>query len=91
MWVVAVMDGRQPQHKIGGTKMKTTTSGHTDKGTSMKAILIILLIVLILLIPFLFVWGLNTLFGLGIAYTLKTWLATLIVVGTISSVRVLKS
>lgn len=85
------MDGRQPQHKIGGTKMKTTTSGHTDKGTSMKAMLIILLIVLIVNIPFLFVWGLNTLFGLGISYTPQTWLATLIVVGTVSGVRISKS
>jgi len=29
--------------------------------------------------PFVFIWALNTLFGLTIAYTLKTWLAALII------------
>ena len=42
-------------------------------------------IVVLLLVfgPFLAIWSMNTLFGLGIAYTLKTWLAALILVGIV--------
>jgi hypothetical protein len=37
----------------------------------------VFVIVLILVFyPLLIIWSLNTLFGLGIAYTLKTWLAS---------------
>lgn len=37
--------------------------------------LIILFVMLSLLGPFLAIWSLNTLFALGIPYSLKTWLA----------------
>jgi len=36
--------------------------------------------------PFAFIWALNTLFGLTIAYSFKTWLAALII-GTIISAK----
>jgi hypothetical protein len=40
-------------------------------------ILGIIAVVLVMIVfgPFLTIWSLNTLFGLGIAYTFKTWLA----------------
>jgi hypothetical protein len=31
--------------------------------------------------PLLLIWSLNTLFGLTIAYTLKTWFATMLLAG----------
>lgn len=37
--------------------------------------LVILLIFLIIVSPFLSIWSLNTLFNLGIDYTIWTWLA----------------
>ena len=38
----------------------------------------LLTIALIILIPFGFIWSVNTLFNLSIAYTLKAWCASLI-------------
>ena len=35
-------------------------------------------IVLMILLPYAFIWSLNTLFKLGIAYTDRTWLAAVI-------------
>ena len=37
--------------------------------------LVLLIAVLVLIGPFVTIWALNTLFGLGIAYTFWTWLA----------------
>lgn len=37
--------------------------------------IVVLLVVLFLLSPLATIWAVNTLFGLGIAYTFKTWLA----------------
>ncbi len=34
-----------------------------------------LLIAIAIIFPFLFIWAINTLFGLTIAYTLETWSA----------------
>ena len=34
--------------------------------------------------PLLGIWAINTLFGLGIAYTLKTWFASLVLFGAIA-------
>ncbi len=39
-------------------------------------LLVLALIALLLAGPLLTIWSLNTLFGLGIPYTLMTWLAT---------------
>lgn len=38
--------------------------------------LLVFLIAVIIFAPFATLWSLNTLFNLGIAYTFKTWLAT---------------
>ena len=46
--------------------------------------LIALIIALIIFTPTLVIWSLNTLFGLVIPYTLKTWFAMLIVCGVLS-------
>lgn len=39
---------------------------------------VLLILALIIFGPFLSIWSLNTLFGLGIAYTFKTWIAIII-------------
>jgi len=46
----------------------------------MKKNILILAAVALLLVagPFIVIWALNTLFGLGIAYTIKTWAAALL-------------
>ena len=48
-------------------------------------VLIVLAVALVALAPLALVWALNALFGLAIAYTLKTWLAALILGGAISA------
>lgn len=51
-----------------------------------EALLIILLaLLLIILGPFLMIWSINTLFGLMIPFTLKTWFAALILGGSVSA------
>lgn len=47
-------------------------------------IVILLIILLVVLMPLAVIWALNTLFALSIAYTFWTWLAVLILAGTIS-------
>ena len=37
--------------------------------------------------PLLMIWSLNTLFALGIAYTWQTWVAALLIFGTLSAGR----
>ena len=39
--------------------------------------LILFLILVIIFAPLISIWSLNTLFGLGIAYTIWTWAATI--------------
>jgi hypothetical protein len=39
------------------------------------ALLVLFFVLLIIVGPFITIWALNTLFGLGIAYTFWTWLA----------------
>jgi hypothetical protein len=50
---------------------------------------ILLAIILITVGPLITIWSLNTLFGLGIAYTFWTWLATawlsIVTFGSVSS------
>ena len=43
----------------------------------------VLIVAILIFGPLLFIWSLNTLFGLGIAYTFKTWLASLLVSGVV--------
>lgn len=49
--------------------------------TSTRISLIVLIVALLLLAPFATIWSLNTLFGLGIAYSFWTWLAVVWLVG----------
>ena len=54
-------------------------------------VIIVIVIACIVFVPLAGIWALNTLFGMTIAYTLKTWLAALllsgIVGGTYNSTR----
>ena len=45
--------------------------------------LILFLVAIIVLAPLVTIWALNTVFGLGIAYTFWTWLGTLWLQGII--------
>ena len=47
--------------------------------------LIIVFAVAAIIGPFLFIWSVNTLFGLTIGYTLKNWFAGLILLGSVRS------
>jgi len=40
--------------------------------------LVILIVLVVVFAPLLIIWSLNTLFGLTITYTIKTWLAALV-------------
>ena len=44
----------------------------------MKVFIVIMVALLVIMVPLLSIWALNTLFGLAIAYTFKTWLAALL-------------
>lgn len=56
--------------------------------TGLGIIAIVALVVaLVILGPLAIIWALNTLFGLGIAYTFWTWLAVLVLSATINSGR----
>ena len=46
--------------------------------------LVVIIILLIICFPLLGVWSLNVLFGLGIAYTFKTWLASFILISLLT-------
>lgn len=47
--------------------------------------IVVLVIALFVAGPLLAIWSLNTLFGLSIAYTLKTWFAVLVLSGIVGS------
>lgn len=53
-----------------------------EKGTFIIVILVIL--ILTLASPIIFIWSLNTLFALNIAYGFLEWLAALILVGMVT-------
>jgi len=53
--------------------------------------LIVLGVLLIIFAPFIVIWALNTLFGLGIAYTFWTWLAALIITGAFGNTSVTRN
>ena len=48
--------------------------------------LILLIVVLITIGPFITIWALNTLFGLGIAFNFFTWAAVVWLTGVLSAV-----
>jgi len=41
-------------------------------------VIVLALIVALIAVPVLVIWSLNTLFGLGIAYTVQTWAAVVL-------------
>lgn len=45
-------------------------------------------IAIIVLAPFLLIWALNTLFALGIEYTIWTWLASLVLTSTFGKANI---
>lgn len=58
----------------------------------LVGILVLLLFAAIVLSPLGLVWSLNVLFGLGIAYTFKTWLAAFVLLLLVTNVtKVTKS
>lgn len=52
--------------------------------TSTVMAIIIVAIILAIISPILFIWSLNTLFGLNIAYGFFEWLAALILVSMVT-------
>lgn len=54
----------------------------------INLVLIIGYIVLVCLMPFAFIWSLNTLFELSISYTITTWLAVVFLLAAIGSIKV---
>jgi hypothetical protein len=50
----------------------------------MIAIVVLLIVLAVVFVPLALIWALNTLFGLAIAFTLKTWLAALLLAGALS-------
>lgn len=52
--------------------------GNILTGLSVSGIVAVFIVALIIW-PWAIVWAINTLFGLGIAYTFKTWLACAII------------
>jgi len=51
---------------------------------SSVALILIVVLIAIIVSPFMFIWSLNTLFGLTIAFGFYEWLAALLLVGTIT-------
>lgn len=52
---------------------------------TITVFLVVLVVVLVVTAPIALIWALNTLFGLGIAYTVKTWAAALILGGAVTT------
>lgn len=48
---------------------------------TMVLLLILLAIAMVAFVPFVFLWSLNTLFGMGLAYSFINWLAALVLIG----------
>ena len=48
--------------------------------------LIVLGVALVVLWPFVFIWALNTIFGLGIPLNFWTWLATIVILLTVAGI-----
>jgi hypothetical protein len=44
------------------------------------AVLILLVLAILVLLPFGLIWSINTLFSLSIAYTIKNWLAAILLI-----------
>ena len=53
--------------------------------------IVIFIVALVALGPLVVIWALNTIFGLGIAYTIWTWLAMIILVAVFGKNNVSKN
>lgn len=54
----------------------------------MVFFLILLVIALIAFVPLVLLWSLNTLFGMGLAYSFLNWLAALVLIGLFGKTNV---
>ena len=54
-----------------------------DPAVGWIIFIIVLLLAIVIFVPLLTIWSLNTLFGLAIGYSLKTWFASLILGGLV--------
>lgn len=70
-------------------KMGQVGKGYINKerGKTMVGLIVVLIVALVVFMPLAVVWALNTLFGLAIAYTFKTWLAALIICGCVGGTK----
>jgi hypothetical protein len=68
-------------------KIDPSSLPKSNKGNILLMLLIVLVVILLIVFgPILLIWSLNTLFPLlAIDYTFKTWLAALLLAGTVSS------
>jgi len=61
----------------------------------MPAFLMFLIVIgilgLIIFMPWIFIWSINVLFGLSIAYTFTTWLAAFVLLAILSNSHIKKS
>lgn len=65
-----------------------TKLSYRKKQMVKNFITIILAVLVVVFVPFLAIWGLNTLFPvLAIPYNVETWAAIIIVAGTFTSTR----
>jgi hypothetical protein len=46
-----------------------------DKVIALAVMALIYIVILVIIGPYFTIWSLNTLFGLGIVYSFKTWMA----------------
>ena len=58
----------------------------SQMSSKMEIVIFLIVACAIFVAPWLSIWALNTLFGLGIAYTFKTWLAALVLGAIINPV-----
>ena len=64
----------------------TTIENSLFIGASVGAVVFVLLLIAIIVFqPFIIIWAINVLFGVGIPYTFKTWLAMFTIIMVIRS------
>ena len=64
----------------------TTIENSLFIGASVGAVVLVLLLIAIIVFqPFIIIWAINVLFGVGIPYTFKTWLAMFTIIMVIRS------
>lgn len=51
----------------------------------MIKLMVVLSVVLLVLLPLATLWALNTLFGLGLPYTVNTWAAASVLTGIVTA------